>query len=476
MDRERAETFLRLLAEAELRRVTARPEDHAAHARGIARVIRVARALTAVGAVAEQDVGRVLDDFELALVRRRAATPARYGRDLRWLMRSSSPRQPPAAPDHAVPGGQVIPVRGDEVSGQVTLLSYAQTESGALLTLVARPGQLNRVDPERLWSIMSSQHPVPPRPDLVVIPFRQFTATDDRGASYRMGYIGTGRPLGEWILRLYPHPPRDLSWLDLSATPGEPAVRIDLNPEAPAGRPRVTISQVTRSPAEQLLNNLAMRLLATGAVFPQDVRTVLAELALAPVPFPDTAEGLGDVVAALQSCGALSPLSPVPGQLAALCARLDVTGHGLTAPPARDLPEPWLGVLAYRRQGQPQAAPGPGHDGCAAAAAVLPELDGTRLTILGLTSSADGTILHTHASGATCHTYYGPPERHIAPAIWLRDSRGRWHATRVGRYHEGDMTMRLEVVPPLSQAIAWIEVLATGRSAEVRATLPLRWQ
>jgi len=472
MDRERAETFLRLLAEAELRRVTARPEDRAAHARGIARVIRVARALTAVGALGEQDVGWVLDDFELALVQRRTATPARYGRDLRWLMRSSSPRQPPAAPDHAVPAGQVIPVRGEEVSGEVTLLSYAQTESGALLTFVARPGQLNPVDPEGPWSIMPSQPPVPRRPDLVIIPFRQFTATDDRGASYRMGYIGTGRPPGEWILRLYPHPPRDLSWLDLSATPGEPAVRIDLNPGTPA---RLTISQVTRSPAEQLLNNLAMRLLATGAVFPQDVRIIFSELALQPRrPFPDTAEGLGDVVAALQACGALSPLSPVPGQLAALCARLDVTGHGLTAPPARDLPEPWLGVLAHHQQAQPHEAPRP--DGCAAVAAVLPELDGTRLTILGLTSSAGGTILHTHASGATCHTYYGPPEGHLAPAIWLRDSRGRWHATRVGRYHEGDMTMRLEVVPALSQATAWIEVLAAGRSAEVRATLPLRWQ
>jgi hypothetical protein len=474
MDRERAETFLRLLVEAELRRVTARPEDRAAHAGGIARVIRVARALTAVGALGELDVGRVLDDFELALVRRRAGTPAQYGRDLRWLMRSSSPRQPPAASDHAVPGGQVIPVRGDEVSGEVTLLSYAQTESGALLTFVARPGQLNPVDPEGPWSTMPSQRPVPRRPGLVIIPFRQFTATDDRGASYRMGYIGTGRPPGEWILRLYPHPPRDLSWLDLSATPGEPAVRIDLNPKTPAGRPQVTISHVTRSPAEQLLNNLAMRLLATGAVFPQDVRIVLAELALAPAPFPDTAEGLGDVVAALQASGALPPLSPVPGQLAALCAQLDVTGHGLTVPPARDLPEPWLGVLAHHQQARSHAAPGPG--GCAAVAAVLPELDGTRLTILGLTSSADGTILHTHASGATCHTYYGPPEGHLAPAVWLRDSRGRWHATRVGRYHEGDMTMRLEVMPPLSQATAWIEVLAAGQSAEVRVTLPLRWQ
>jgi len=37
------------------------------------------------------------------------------------------------------------------------------------------------------------------------------------------------------------------------------------------------------------------------------------------------------------------------------------------------------------------------------------------------------------------------------------------------------MTMRLQVVPPLSRATAWIEMLATGQSAQARATLPLRW-
>jgi hypothetical protein len=36
--------------------------------------------------------------------------------------------------------------------------------------------------------------------------------------------------------------------------------------------------------------------------------------------------------------------------------------------------------------------------------------------------------------------------------------------------------MHLEAVPPLSRATAWIEVLAAGQSAEVRATLPLRWR
>jgi hypothetical protein len=71
-----------------------------------------------------------------------------------------------------------------------------------------------------------------------------------------------------------------------------------------------------------------------------------ADLA-APGPGPPAtaADGLGDVIAALRAAGALSPLSPVPGQLAALCARLHLTGHGITAPPARNLPGPWLSML-----------------------------------------------------------------------------------------------------------------------------------
>jgi hypothetical protein len=475
MDRERAEAFLRLLVEAELRRLAEQPGDLAVQAGCITRVIRAARVLTAVRSLGDEVAGQVLDDFELALVRRQAWPHVPHGRGLRWLMRSAPPRTPPAVPDHAVAVGQVIPVRDEQVSGEVIVLSYAQTASGALLIIVARPGQLSPVDPEGPWYTMPGRPGVRRRGPLM-IPFLQFTAADDQGASYQMSYIGSGSWPLEWTLRLYPDPPRDLSWLDLSATPGGPAVRIDLTAagQPPASSP-VTASPVTRRPAEQLLNNVALRLLTTAAVFPQDIRMLVSEFAGAPAgPLPDTAEGLGDVITALQASGALTQLSPVPGQLAALCARLNVTGHGITAPPAPDLPGPWLSVLTQHEHATTQAAPG--RDGCAVVVVALPELDETMLTILGLTSSADGTILHVHASGPARHLYYGPPERNLAPAIWIRDSRGHWHATRVREQHEGDITMHLQLVPPLSHRTAWIEVLLAGQSAEVRATLPLRWQ
>jgi hypothetical protein len=241
----------------------------------------------------------------------------------------------------------------------------------------------------------------------------------------------------------------------------------------------VTVSETGTSPGEHLLHQMATRLLLLALAFPHEIR--LHRAVPAPEPFSCVADGLGDVIAALRACGAPSPLSPVPGQLAALCASLNVSGHGITAPPARELPGPWLGILAHYRRRKPE--PALGRDGCAAAAVAFPELDEIGLTILGLHNFDGGTVPYGHASGMTPGGPYRPPgmELDFPLRIWVRDSGGRWHATRAATRgwsaeDDSDMTMRLEVVPPLSRATAWIEVLATGRSAEARATLPLRWQ
>jgi hypothetical protein len=176
------------------------------------------------------------------------------------------------------------------------------------------------------------------------------------------------------------------------------------------------------------------------------------------------------------ACGALSPLSPLPGQLAALCARLNLSGHGITAPPAHELPELWLSVLTQYQQRQTSAALV--HDGFAAGAIALPELDGIQLAILGVHNCEDSTILHMHASGLACHTAYESNGPYSWPPLWIRDSGSHWHVTRISGHSEqnGEMALRLEIVPPLSHKTAWIEVLASGRSTQTRTRLPLRWQ
>jgi hypothetical protein len=151
-------------------------------------------------------------------------------------------------------------------------------------------------------------------------------------------------------------------------------------------------------------------------------------------------------------------------------------GHGITTPPARDLPEPWLSVLTQYQHRDTGAAPV--RDGCAAAAVALPELDGIQLTILGLHNCQDSTIVHMHATGPACHTACGPDEHYSWPPVWICDSAGRWHATRTSGQSgmNGEIAPRLEIVPPLSRATTSIEVRATGQSAQTRARLPIRWQ
>ena len=94
--------------------------------------------------------------------------------------------------------------------------------------------------------------------------------------------------------------------------------------------------------------------------------------------------------------------------------------------------------------------------------------------------------MHMHASGPMCQLNGHPDdpwsdhpdELYRWPVLWIRDSGGRWHTTRIRRRSRmnDQVGLRLEVIPPLSRATTWIEVLAAGHSAQARATLPLRWQ
>ena len=435
-----------------------------------ARVRRVAQVLTAVSALDDEVADQILGDFELALAVRRAGFPGQPGPGPGSRVRSPGVRTGAAGPGSAGPGsaapgarsgrvirlGQLIPVRGADVSGEVYLLSYAQTASGPQFSLLARTRSRSGSAPVRRW------------PEIALL--EQFTATDDRGTRYRMRVRDLGGGPDGWTLMLDPRPPHDPRWLDLTTAPGEPAARIDLTLPSDAATVTaapMTASQATAGPGEHLLHAVAARLLAEAAA---------PQAGSPPGSPPAGARGLGDVIAALQAAGALSPLNPVPGQLAALCARLDLTGHGITEPPGRDLPEPWLSMLAYYQRRKTRAAPA--RDGCAAVAAVLAELDGITLAILGLHNCAGSTVMHIHASGPMADVSYAPDELYYWPVTWIRDSGGRWHTTRTrGRSGmNGEVALRLEVIPPLSRATAWIEVHAAGRSIRARATLPLRWE
>jgi len=451
MNRERAETHLRQLAEAELRRARTSPAPGAPRRRADARLALVAQALVAVGAVDVGTADQIRADFEAAIAVRQLgllnqARPGQRGLSpeaqerLARLMRRPSRRTGavarPRAPWRIVPVGQVIRSRDDSGRWELPLVAYVQSAGGARFTVAGRDA-------------------------------RRLTVVDDRGASYQIGWLG-GFDASE--LRLRPDPPHQIRWLDVARASGEPATRIDLDPQVPA--PEVTVTRNAHSPGELLLDFIAARILSSGAV-------PLDDLEHPPAGAADlrafVGDGPGDIVAALLAAGALPPASPVPGQLAALCDRLGIPGHGITEPPAAGLPEPWQSLLTRPRR-EPRAGPAPGI--LAAAVAELPGLDGARFAILGVHHGKDRTIVHMLASGVTPEDdwEYARGVRPL-PVLWIRDSRGRWHATRTHGLspsaNGGEGLLWLELVPPLDRGTAWIDVIATGRSAQARIRLPL---
>ncbi len=228
MNRERAEAYLRVLAEAELRRAMSQPWGNAQRTGYADRVTRVAQVLAFVGALDGGVADQVLDDFELALGARQAG---QADSALGWFMQRAAERTRPArrasmlpaaagSPSAArsgtgtaarptralVPLGQVVRVGGADVQGEVCLLSYARVASGPQFSVFAR----------------ARQSPGPWEPSGPRL-FDPFTATDDQGASYQVTIRDIGSPLLGWTLMPRPGPPHDPQWLDLAIADGGPA-------------------------------------------------------------------------------------------------------------------------------------------------------------------------------------------------------------------------------------------------------------
>ena len=470
MNRERAETHLRQLAEAELRGATTPGRRDSGH---VGSLPLVAQALIAVGAVDVGTADEILAEFDLALAVREpgqggagGAAPRRLARLTRvWSRRDvtgafAASRQ---TAWRVVPVGQAIRIRDGAVRGELGLVSYLQTAHGGRFTVVG-------------WMHGPAPEPDTPRPrPRLPVPLR-FTAADDKGSGYTLGFSTriTGSTTLAGVLDLRPDPQHDIRWLDLRTAPGEPAMRISLDERVLS--PDVTVTETATSPGELLADVIAARVLASATSLPQETPGQLA--AARPELLPHVAGWLGDVVTALQAAGALPPSNPAPGQLAGLCARLGISGHGITTPPAADLPERWLSLLTRYHRRDPRPTPAPGS--WAATAAELPELDGGRAAVLGLHQSERGTILHLHAGGVMIEddwAYYRGVRP--MPVLWIRDDVGRWHATRSWAPRplgdNGEVTLELEIAPPLEADTAWIDIVAAGQSIQVQARLPLHW-
>lgn len=477
MSDERAETYLRLRAEVELRQAAdrlrgldaaVRPDDRAdpgmapfGTAEGaLWKVIRAGRILVAAGALEEDVLTRFSTDLQRAI---QARSRILLNWDRRrgvlyhnsYIATPSSPAPPSGPCDRAmrvVPLGRALRVpsdRGPAVLARgpsvLHLMSLVRTGTEAVITAALRMP----------WSQDRAVRELVSPCDL---PYGQLWAVDDHGTHYPAGFRSGKGWAGTWpgIIRLSSMPPADVRRLDLVGD-GTHLIRLALGSSA-RGRHAVpwTAEPAAVAPGERLLVLEAERILASG-----DARGP----AEGPIP--------GEIITVLTETGVIAPDSPVPGQLAALCRRLGAAGHGITIPPAARIPEPWASVITHRDA--PALADGP--EVFAPLACVSPDVDGAQFALAGLSTAGGESYLHVVGKGmaplADRFAWNWTP----GFSWWLRDGTGNWHVAAAGEPHTvGDdiQAFRLRLTPPLAAVPDAAEVVVTGPATQIRATVPIR--
>jgi hypothetical protein len=453
VDPVRAETYLRVLAESELRRFPSTSRRDL----GRTRFWLAATALIAAGGIDTDTVQRILADLDDAIALRSGMAPGVPGVAHRYRWARAWPR-PAAGPRgaglglRAVPAGVTVTLSSGHGGwrGEFRLLALVSAGSYAALTVAAR------------W-VARAGGPAPRRPSHVA--FDQVDAVDDQGRSYQVSLWDAGLEDGrEWWdahLGLSPAPPPGTRRLDIGTGTDGTQVRLDLAaPPTPA--------EVVAGPAPpvgaaaRLLGHAAEALLSAGRS----------------AAMTGVSDRVAQVVRALTEGGAVPAGDPALAQLAALATALglDLGRPGAGHPP---LPEAWTSILGARR-----ASDGP--QGVAPFAVTVPEVDGASFTLAGLRSWREAATLHVLAQGWQPYGWGWlalggrddrPPD---SPISWqARDSTGRWHLVEQmnwGDRGDGVAQIQAHLTPPLHPAATSLEVIITGISSQVRATVPLRWQ
>jgi hypothetical protein len=438
--RERAETYLRLLAEAALRPGA---DGHAG------RIRRAADLFIEAGVLTEPLAMRILADFQLSLrVRGRQEVFVPSGR----LRRLSS--FAPGAP--GLPGLPGLP--GGLAGGQPTpwrVLRPGQPTSGSRLMALILLDDKGLAPATLCFSpaVGTSESDVPVLTGL--------TATDNLGTAYRLGFTDGTWAGSTWTgtVVLMPAPPATVRKLDITGPTG-PLLRADVG-DVPAdgAAPGAVRRPVQESPGERLLTRRA--------------EAMLAELALGIHDKPALSQsGLAELAGTLEAAGLLSPLSPAPARLAALSQLLGLPLEG----PAGEVPARWTGIMAHYGRRRRQAPV----TGTAAIGMVLPEIEGVRLAVAGVRSGGAGSFLHAIVQGLAPLPRRRPPGTSLDTgfSVWARDDAGGWHLGAVEDVSPAGGAagvLRLALLPPLCHETDSLAVEVAGTSQRVTAALAVRW-
>jgi hypothetical protein len=425
---------------------------------GLQRLRTVASALIQAGAIDGATVESILAGLETALL---ARSRIRAVSLIGWDMTASYYQQAAAAPAglyRAVPVGATITAAPDSGVGDTRLLTLWTAPDLAGLTAAGRrpdPASSDFWPRHDRWSTLHNSGDFWP------------IAVDDSGRSYQLD-------LGSWqsdddrdggwtgTLDISPVPAAGIRWLDLTVSPGSAPIRVDLAASSHETQGATGLIPAD-SPVGQLFDGAAENLLYDAATHTDGIlRQNYHDFSL-----------ITDIATALQASGVLPPDCAALDRLVALARHLGLDIPAALSASARPagLPDAWMSVLenSQRRDGP---------DGVAAAAAVLPELDGTRFVLAGLRSDAEGAVLTVQGWGRLPDPDYawtgGMDE---SWSWWARDDAGRWHmgVPDSGSYGDGRSDMQLIFFPPLHPEATSLEVTLAGSSGRVTVMVPLNW-
>jgi hypothetical protein len=483
---ERAETYLRLLAETQLRLGVTPWQQQIDHGRSVLRELSSAGdILVAAGLIDEEFTDGLVTDVETALAARSRAFRERYGRRRRIFSTWQRAPRPPSrvgGPPRITAVGQKFSVPNDRAPSDVHLLTLVRGASETAIIAVIRmrwPEDGSSADLEMTGA--GVHH----------FPYGKIGGVDDRGADYRLDFDGDGGTHSwQGVVRLLPPPPPGTRWVDLIADDTNRLARVELDPPAPEfaapelaapelAAPEIPVSGPAR--VEARAGALAAIEVSAGVPIAERLLAVEAEGLLAEAwnrPGATVGPELGRITTVLADAGAITADHPLLGQLADLCRRLHVAAHGITARPA-SIPGPWADIIAQaneRAAGLPPFLAARGPDICTPLVTGLPDIDGMQLALAGLSSAVSDSYLFAVASGLR------PPGRRYQdgwrPGLswWLKDPAGRWHLAVAADYLSRSaevVVIPLRLIPPLAAYPDTIEVVVTGTSARVSAVVPV---
>jgi hypothetical protein len=485
----RAESYLRRLAERELRWSAAQPDPSSSPADGppplaparaaLQRVSAAAGVLDAAGAINADTAAAVIAELMEALTVRSRFPPGfpfPRGRQFPAIA-------PLHGPVRVVPIGQPVPFAGPgQEGGWLQLLTLTVASGLAVLTYAGRVGGSGG---------LSRRDELPAEPIGPCGPSAStdgLTFTDDRGLTYQVSISGGGTSDGTWWASestLAPTPPAGARWIDITPSAGGDPVRIGLGGPDLTGTdltgPDLTGTDLTGPDltaaalagalpppglpsAERLIDSLAADLLWSVLWHGRGDRSVALS---------------GGALPTLLAAGAVEPDAPALGRLAAVADRLAVRlPPEVTGRPTDTLPAAWENVLANWER-RDDGGLRDGRTGLAPASAVLPETDGAVFAVTGLASADRSLILRVLGWGWSAHRTPGGWDLPWY-SWWARDDAGRWHVARpaiapiarAGGYAVTDLAL----APPLHPAATRLEIMMTGPASQARTAIPLSWQ